>query len=132
MKNNLKLLVAAIALGFAVNANASAVPQPAKDVVIGIADAFIPGGFDSQADAYVVVSGIFPNGCYRWKGATVKHTSNHEHEITSVASVTQGMCLQVLIPFSKDVRLGQLESGDHTLKFLSSDGTYLEKHLVVE
>jgi hypothetical protein len=38
----------------------------------------------------------------------------------------------VLIPFQKDVRLGQLPTGKHILKFLNGDGTYLEKSLVVE
>ncbi len=131
MKSTLRVLLSVVALGFAVNSEASNLPVT-KDVVIAINDVFVPGGFDSQADAYVVVSGIFPNGCYKWKGAGIKDTSTTEHEITSVASVTQGMCLQVLIPFSKDVRLGKLTSGTHTLKFMSSDGTYMEKQLVVE
>src|SRR5690606_2353650 len=102
-----------------------------KDVVIAINDAYIPGGFDSQADAYVVVSGIFPNGCYKWNRADIKHVEATTHEVWSHASVTQGMCLQVLIPFSKDVRLGQLATGTHTLRFMSSDGTYLEKQMVI-
>ena len=131
MRNTIRIFVSVIALTFAAKAQASS-PIPPKDMVISINDVFVPGGFDSQADAYVVVSGIFPNGCYKWKGANVNHVATHEHEVTSYASVTQGMCLQVLIPFSKDVRLGQLATGTHTLKFLAGDGTYIEKQLVVE
>lgn len=131
MKNTLKLFVAALVVSYVGVASAASAVST-KDVVVSINDVFVPGGFDSQTDAYVVVSGIFPNGCYKWKGATVKHVSGLNHEVTSVATVTQGMCLQVLIPFSKDVRLGKLESGTHSLKFLSNDGTYIEKQLVVE
>ena len=38
----------------------------------------------------------------------------------------------VLVPFQNDVRLGKLAAGEHTLKFLSGDGTYLEKKITIE
>lgn len=103
-----------------------------KEVQIGISGAFVPGGFDSSSDAYVIVNGVFQNGCYKWKRADVSSTGEFTHEIRSIATVTQGMCIMVLIPFQKDVRLGQLPTGKHILKFLNGDGTYLEKSLVVE
>ncbi len=103
-----------------------------KEVEIGISGAFVPAGFDSASDAYVVVNGVFQNGCYSWKRADVNNTTDFNHEIKSVASVKQGMCIMVLIPFQKDIRLGKLATGTHTLKFLSGDGTYLEKTLTVE
>lgn len=118
----------------AATASADADPQlPSfKEVVVGVSDVFVPAGFDSQSDSYVVVSGIFPNGCYQWKEAAVVNTSDLTHEITAKAKVSQGMCIQVLVPFSKDVRLGRLVSGKHSLRFLSGDGTYMEKSLVVQ
>jgi hypothetical protein len=129
MKGVLAILMSAIAMSLTVQAN----DMPAsKDVVIAVNDIFVPAGFDSSSDAYVVASGIFPNGCYKWKGANVKNVTTYEHEITSVASVSQGMCLMVLVPFSKDIRLGKIASGKHTLRFLSGDGTFLEKELTVE
>lgn len=130
MKKSILLFAFTSLLSFAVQANEEL--PPVKDVVIGINDVFVPSGFDSESDAYVVVSGIFPNGCYQWKGATVKNVSDLEHEVTSVARVSQGMCIQVLIPFSKDVKLGKLSTGKHTLRFISGDGTFVEKKLTVE
>lgn len=129
MKTAFAILVSIIALNF--NAMANGTPA-SKDVVIAVNDVYVPGGFDSTADAYVVVSGIFPNGCYKWKGSEVKDVTPFEHEITSTGAVSQGMCLMVLVPFSKDVRLGKLSAGKHTLRFLSGDGTYLEKTLAIE
>lgn len=131
MKNFFKTMITTAALGLAFAVGAQAGPL-VKDVVVGINDVFVPGGFDSQADSYVVVSGIFPNGCYKWKGAKVNQIDSLNHEVTSVAEVSQGMCLQVLVPFSKDIKLGKLESGVHTLRFMSGDGTYLEKKMVIE
>ena len=124
----LAALVTFTSAGFAVNST----DIPTKEVVVGLNDVFVPGGFDSEADAFVVVSGVFPNGCYKWKGAEVNHSGTFTHEVVSKATVSQGMCLMVLVPFTKDVRVGKLETGKHTVRFLNGDGTYFEKNLVVE
>jgi hypothetical protein len=106
--------------------------QEAKEVQIGINGAFIPAGFDSGSEAYVVVNGIFQNGCYKWSRAEVKNTDDFNHEVRAMATVTPGMCIMVLVPYQKDVRLGKLVTGKHSLKFVNGDGTYLERSLVVE
>lgn len=103
-----------------------------KEVPVGISGAFVPAGFDSNSDAYVVVNGVFPNGCYRWSRADETRVDAFTHEIRSMASVTQGMCIMVLVPFQKDIRLGKLSVGKHTLRFMNGDGTQFEKELIVE
>ncbi len=128
----MKLMITMIAAMISFGLQTVHAEQQFKDVQIGISDAYIPGGFDSEADSYVVTSGVFPNGCYRWKTADINHTSNNLHEIKSIASVSQGMCLMVLVPFTKEIRLGKLSSGKHTLRFLNGDGTYLEKSMNIE
>lgn len=125
-------LGAVITLPFGRMAKAEDQMPVQKDVIVSVSDAYIPGGFDSTADAYVVVNGIFPNGCYKWKKAEVTNKDAFNHDISSMASVSQGMCLMVLVPFTKEVRLGKLDSGVHTLHFLNGDGTYLEKTLTIE
>lgn len=127
-----KIFLFAAVLSFLNFSMAAETPIAEKDVKIGITGAYVPGGFDSTADAYVVVNGIFQNGCYKWKTAEVVNKSATEHEITSIATVSQGMCIMVLIPFQKDIHLGKLVSGKHTLRFLSGDGTFLEKDLTIE
>lgn len=127
MKNLLLVAVTVLAAQFSF----AEVPAE-REVQVGISGAFVPGGFDSASDAYVIVNGVFQNGCYKWKRADINSKDGYTHEIRSIAAVTQGMCIMVLIPFQKDVRLGQLQSGKHTLRFLNGDGTYLEKSMVVE
>lgn len=121
-----------LAVSFAVQKVQAEDTPPPREVQIGVSDVFVPGGFDSETDAYVVANGIFPNGCYRWKGADVSSVDKFNHEIRAKAMVSQGMCLMVLIPFTKEIRLGKLASGQHNLKFIGGDGTYLEKSLKVE
>ena len=102
-----------------------------QEVQIGISGAYVPGGFDSESDAFVVVNGIYPNGCYNWGRSEVEH-KGLSHEVTMFASVSSGMCTMVLVPFTEEVHLGQLESGTHKVRFLNGDGTSFEKILEVE
>lgn len=117
-----------------VNPSATPTPTPPQERIVAIAvnGAYIPSGFDSDADAYVVVSGVYPNSCYKWRNADIKNVDTFNHEIRSYATVTPGMCLMMMIPFNKEVRLGKLASGAHTLKFMNGDGTYMQKTLNVE
>lgn len=130
MKQKTMFVIAALSLLTITSAAQATVLT--KEITVSISDAYIPGGFDSEADSYVVVNGLFPNGCYSWKGALVNHLTNTTHEIQSKATVRQGGCIMVLVPFSKEVRLGKLQSGNHLLRFLNGDGTYLEKNMHIE
>ncbi len=127
-----KLLLTVAVIGMTMNLAIAEEQPQAKEVVVGLTDVYVPRGFDRKADAYVIVNGIFPNGCYRWKGAEVKNVSEFSHEIKSKALVSQGLCIMVLVPFTKEIRLGQLAAGEHKLKFLNGDGTYMEKTMKIE
>lgn len=128
-----KLVFATLATLF-VTLPAMAAPQtPApKDVQIGINSVYVPGGFDSSSDVYVILHGIFPNGCYQSVRAEVANTDAFNHEVRTIASVNQGMCMMVLIPFQKEVRLGKFAVGEHTLRFQNGDGTFVEKKIAIE
>jgi hypothetical protein len=111
---------------------ARAVQASQSEVTLNVNSAFIPSGFDSSSDAFVVVNGILGNSCYKWKGAEVVNKDQFTHEIRTKATVTHGMCAMILILFQKEVRLGKLAAGKHTIRFLNGDGTYLQKEMVVE
>ena len=124
-------ILAIILVLFSVNVFADS-SLPEKEVQIGLSGAYVPGGFDSASDVYVIVNGIFQNGCYKWKRADVENKDAFNHSIKSIASVSQGMCIMVLMPFQKEVHLGKLASGKHTLRFENGDGTYFEKSMTIE
>ena len=85
MKKVNAFMMTAIMVLLGLGANAGTVQQlpDVKEVQIGINDVFVPSGFDSNSDVYVVTNGIFPNGCYRWSRADVKHTDAFTHEVRS-------------------------------------------------
>ncbi len=119
-----------VALSLVAFSNANAATE--REMQIGFSDAYIPSGFDSNSDTFVVASGLFPNGCYRWKEAKVNHTGVTTHEINASAAVSQGMCIMVLVPFTKEIHLGKLEKGTHQVRLMNGDGTYIEKTLTIE
>lgn len=118
-----------IALGFA---TAQAETVLVKQVAVGVMDAYIPSGFDSKSDAYVVVNGMFPNSCYSLIEPQVDHKDKNTHEVKTMADVRQSICLRVFVPFTKEISLGKLDAGKHTVRFVSDDGTAFEKNLSVE
>ena len=103
-----------------------------KKMVVAVTQAYIPSGFDSKSEQMVVVNGYFPNGCYSFDSVEVKHPEAFRHEVTVYANVQQAMCTMALIPYQKEVLLGVLASGSHTLVFPSSDGTSIEQKFTVE
>ncbi len=100
--------------------------------VIGAIDVYVPSGFDSRSDAFIVANGFFPHSCYKLKNAEVEHVGTALHQVTLKANVTEGLCLTVIIPFHKEVQLGKLAVGDHAIRMMNGDGTYMEKHLTIE
>ena len=103
-----------------------------KKMVVAVTQAYIPSGFDSKSEQMVIVNGFFPNGCYSFDSAEVKHPETFRHEVTVYANVQQAMCTMALIPYQKEVLLGVLAAGSHKLVFPSSDGTSMEQTFIVE
>ena len=102
-----------------------------KEIAVSVNGVYIPSGFTNQSDAYVVVNGLFPNGCYSLSQPKVKHVTAFEHEVQTVAKVRQGICLRVLVPFNQEIPVGKLTAGQHTFRFLADDGTSIEKQLEI-
>lgn len=130
MKASKILFIGLMVLGLTTQANTN-VPED-KEVPIGINGVYVPSGFTSQSEVYVVASGVFPNSCYSWKKADVEEAQTFFHTVKSFATVKQGMCLMVLVPFQKEIKLGKFSVGEHTLRFENGDGTYLEKKVSIE
>ena len=103
-----------------------------REQMVAVNDAYIPNGFDSSSDAFVVINGLFPNTCYKIKESKVTHVGAALHEVRTTAMVTEGLCLTVLVPFSKEVQLGKLDAGKPLLRFVNGDGTFWDKSLTIE
>ena len=130
----MKQLISTLALFASLAGGFSAIAGQVKthEATINVSEAYIPGGFSTETDAYVVVSGMFQNSCYTFNRAEVTEKGQQVHEIRSFATVSEQMCLMVMVPYQHEVRLGKLSAGEHTLRFINGDNTFFERKLVVE
>ena len=105
-----------------------------RELVVNVTDALLPQTVQADTESVkAVTTGLFPNGCYSYsKAEVVSDDANKIHEVKTYASVSQGMCLMVLVPFTREVVIGTLSKGEHKVRFLNGDGTVLEKRVVAE
>lgn len=104
-----------------------------KEVTLAINDVLVPEVVPRDTDAKVVLTGMFPNSCYRFSRIEIFSPVQTIHEIKAKANVNMStMCLMVIVPFTKEVNLGRLNPGEHTLRFTSGDDTFFEKKMMVE
>ena len=92
------------------------VEQPTR-VSVPLAGAYIPGGFDSNDRAQLVVEGYFPNTCYR-VGPYEKKLSSSTNELTvkQTAYKYKGPCLFMMVPFSQTVQVGILKASTYKVR----------------
>lgn len=121
-----------LVLGFGVVPAMADEMPPDRDVVVGLNEALMPVSGRVGQNIVAVVSGIFPNGCYRWKGVQISQPESDLREVRAVAAVSQGMCIMVLIPFTKEISLGTFTEGEHAVRFVGGDGTFLERKIRIQ
>lgn len=133
MKKSLSVIIMTVLMALTgLNASAIDIFEKNHKEVVSVSDVYIPSGFDSGSDAFIVVNGFFNNGCYSWDGADVMLKDEFTREVKVNANVREGLCTMALEPYTKEIRLGQLVAGTHTLRFDNGDGTYFEKSFEVE
>lgn len=104
----------------------------AKVVMLNVNSAYVPDNNKSADESYVVVSGTFNNGCYRWSHSTVKDPDQKQViEVRNYATVDQGNCIMVLIPYQNKVVLGKLARGEYQVRIMNGDGTFFDRPLTV-
>ena len=104
-----------------------------KELITPINNVLMSSTVKAGDEVKPVISGLFPNGCYRYSKVEIEHdNANKVHEERTYETVSQGMCLMVLVPFSREISLGAFSVGEHRVRFLNGDGTYMEKKVVAE
>jgi hypothetical protein len=110
MKNLTKISFLILA-AFNLNARADAFP---KVVPASFNTGYIPVGFDTNDNSQLVAEGLFPNTCYKAVAPKVKV----DHDLKTIrlyprALKYKGVCLQMVVPFHKEIDVGLLKAGTY-------------------
>jgi hypothetical protein len=98
-------------LSFVVSADALAQAMP-ETVSVAFEKIYVPLGFDSNDNIQMVGEGVFENSCYRPAptAVTVDVEKKTVH-LEPKAYHYGGLCLQVLLPFNRQIDVGILGAG---------------------
>ena len=78
---------------------------------------FAPVGFDDNDDVTVVVDGYLPSGCYRLMRPEVAVDQDTKTiTVTPIARYYDIPCIEALIPYWQEIRLGVLAEGTYKVR----------------
>lgn len=85
-------------------------------IAVAVNDVFIPQGFDDNDDVSIVLDGYLSHSCFKLAHTAVEvEETSRTITVTQFARKTDDICIQALIPFSTEVRLGILPEGTFTI-----------------
>ena len=102
-----------------------------KETYLNFTDVYVQRSRGIVEPHELLLQGMFPNGCHTWMKSEVEHLDEFTHRVRGVSKVKQGMCIMVMVPFTKEVDLGVLKPGTHKVEVINGDGTSIEKEFVL-
>lgn len=124
-------LVLSAAIAVSLVTSSSAFADDGQLVSIEARTVFAPVGFDDNDETQVVLDGYLPSGCYRL--ATPEVTVDRAAKVVSVKPMARYFdvpCIEALIPYYQEVKLGVLSEGRYEVKI--NDGAVTESLPVTE
>lgn len=101
-----------------------------KEVDLAVNAIFVPSGFDDNDEVLVVLDGYLPSACHRLTSPVVKvDRKSRLVTIAPRAKEFKGVCPDVAVPFTQEVKLGQLDEGNYSV--VSKDGRHRERLVVM-
>jgi hypothetical protein len=96
-------------------------PANGELVVVDASYVFAPIGFDDNDEVSVVIDGYLPSGCYRLMRPEVKiDPLTRQITVVPTARYFDVPCIDALIPYWQEVRLGRLAQGDYKISVAPS------------
>jgi hypothetical protein len=119
----LQAVVAAGILASAMAIGQVAVAAEHDDVRnIKVTRTFAPKGLDSNDNSIVILDGYLPDGCYRLTAPVVESNEiDKKITIQARANYFDVPCIEALVPFTQEVKLGMLTGGIYSIQDLEGN-----------
>jgi hypothetical protein len=93
---------------------------------------FVPEGFDNNDNVEFVVTGAFPNPCYKRNKVTVDVVGDIiDVKVNAIASSDDQACPDMIVPFKEIISVGNLQSGDYKIVINKSSPYELKNEMNV-
>lgn len=122
-----------LALGTTSN-NVAFADDPANGAVVNVNASYVfaPVGFDDNDEVELVIDGYLPSGCYRVTQPEV--SVDHEAQtilIKPMARYFDVPCIEALVPYFAEIKVGQLTNGNYAITVAGPDRTLTDALPVV-
>ncbi|MGZ3723464.1 MAG: hypothetical protein ACXVA9_11065 [Bdellovibrionales bacterium] len=94
--------------------------QGPRTVNLGIAHIVVPDNLGAKEIVVVAAGNLPPNGCQRWDSYSINHESAYVHVLSARAKFKE-FCAGTIWPFAREINLGNLEPGVHTIKYMDEN-----------
>lgn len=117
-------VLGAVVAGILVSGQAVAEePRNGERVEVEASYVFVPVGFYDDDEAEVIIDGYLPSGCYRLAPPDIAVDSVEKTvKITPRARFFDVPCIEALVPYNFEAKLGQLSEGTYTIEVPSAGG----------
>jgi len=127
MKTNTTTLTTVLSLMLAMAAPAAMAQAPRAEFA-PVDHLFVPHGFDNNDTAEVVTTGYLPTPCYERPESKVRVAGNSvQVRVTTHKTPNtlerQGLCADVVVPFTEAIRVGHLPAGDYRVAVNAGSNT---------
>ncbi len=94
---------------------------------------FVPSGFDNNDNVEVVVTGYFPNPCYKRNDVKVDVRGDVvDIKVTALVSDDKSAaCAAMIVPFKETVNVGNLQAGDYKVNVNRSTRFEINEEMAV-
>jgi len=111
-----RTILMACAIAFLAFTNVSTAAENPKVVKVAIRKAFVPVGFDSNDRSEVLITGVFPDTCYKMgENRAIVNQETQTITIEQEAVVFESLCMDMIVPFTQVVKIGMVGRGDYKI-----------------
>ncbi len=100
--------------------------------LVPVEDVFAPIGFSNEQNAEVIVTGYFPDTCYKKLNHELKIENKKIIITVNAVYDDSSVCSEMITPFTEAIPLGKLEAQNYKVTIISASPFNLKTKLIIQ